>query len=440
MTEIDPKTTWLPNLVGGVSMWKLAPDLNEARFFEGRLLVPETEGSDSLPARVTWDVAGLVPLAEARASRPEETQVAIADFLACLEKVAAEFANASSGYSKYREAFTVPALEGAGARNYYFDPTARKLRVINWGASPRTLGGEEALVFGYGSFGALIGKERGVPHAPVMAAAAAATVVTSLSDEERAKKAEDEKKKADEEKKKAVAAGRPWWIWLLVVLGILGVVLLILMLLRACAKPIPPSFEADGAASADGSVGQDGATGGGASDDGGGGGAASAGGGAGGAGGAGGSSDDSGGAADGAARPSDAATDGKRGDAGASSGDASAGDSGGASSGGSASSAGGGGGGGGGSAGSGSVTVNGGGASAGGAATAGGAPSDGRPHRSDFHPDALRWKLISGADLLDPSSPATAEGDTFEVTLKKGASFEKVRVQYQDKAGKWHTH
>ncbi len=44
-----PNATWLPNLVGGVSIWKLAVDLNEAKFFDGRLLVPETEGSESLP-------------------------------------------------------------------------------------------------------------------------------------------------------------------------------------------------------------------------------------------------------------------------------------------------------------------------------------------------------------------------------------------------------
>src|SRR5262249_15140911 len=35
------KATWLPNLVGGVSIWKLARDLNETKFFDGRLLVPE---------------------------------------------------------------------------------------------------------------------------------------------------------------------------------------------------------------------------------------------------------------------------------------------------------------------------------------------------------------------------------------------------------------
>ena len=46
------ESTWLPNLVGGVSIWKLAVDLNEPKFFDGRLLVPETEGSESLPVTV----------------------------------------------------------------------------------------------------------------------------------------------------------------------------------------------------------------------------------------------------------------------------------------------------------------------------------------------------------------------------------------------------
>ena len=35
------ESTWLPNLVGGVSIWKLAVDLNEPKFFDGRLLVPD---------------------------------------------------------------------------------------------------------------------------------------------------------------------------------------------------------------------------------------------------------------------------------------------------------------------------------------------------------------------------------------------------------------
>ena len=91
MTE--EKVTWLPNLVAGVSIWKLAVDLNEKKFFDGRLLVPETEGSDSLPIKVTWNVVGLLPLREARAAHPAEAEAAMHDFFACLEKVAAEFAS-----------------------------------------------------------------------------------------------------------------------------------------------------------------------------------------------------------------------------------------------------------------------------------------------------------------------------------------------------------
>src|SRR6201999_758151 len=33
-----PKATFLPNLVGGVSIWKLARDLNEEKFFDKSLL------------------------------------------------------------------------------------------------------------------------------------------------------------------------------------------------------------------------------------------------------------------------------------------------------------------------------------------------------------------------------------------------------------------
>ena len=105
----EENDSWLPNLVGGVSIWKLAPDLNEEQFFDGRLLVPETEGSDSLPARVEWDLTGLVPLAEARAEYPARVEKATEDFFACLERTAEVFEKGGSGYDKYKEAFTVPA-------------------------------------------------------------------------------------------------------------------------------------------------------------------------------------------------------------------------------------------------------------------------------------------------------------------------------------------
>ena len=62
---MSSNTKWLPNLVEGVSIWKLARDLNEDKFMGGRLLVPETEGSDSLPTSIQWNLEGLLPLAEA---------------------------------------------------------------------------------------------------------------------------------------------------------------------------------------------------------------------------------------------------------------------------------------------------------------------------------------------------------------------------------------
>ena len=151
------KPNWLPNLVGGVSIWKLAQDLNQQRFFDGRLLVPETEGSESLPTTVTWDVASLVPLREARAKHPAETDKAVKDFLACLDVVSKELASSESGYFKFKDALTFPSgLDGAGEDGaYFFDPASGKLKVINWGASPREIAGSQKLVFGWEDWGAL---------------------------------------------------------------------------------------------------------------------------------------------------------------------------------------------------------------------------------------------------------------------------------------------
>ena len=141
--------TWLPNLVGGVSIWKLAVDLNESKFFDGRLLVPETEGSESLPVTVRWDVTGMVPLAEARAKYPAETDAAVADFRAALDRVAKVFQTPNSGFDRYKEAFTVPSLDADGGAHYFYAPDQKKLFVTNWGASPRSMGGKAEYVFGY---------------------------------------------------------------------------------------------------------------------------------------------------------------------------------------------------------------------------------------------------------------------------------------------------
>ena len=92
-----PNATWLPNLVGGDSIWKLAVDLNEPKFFDGRLLVPETEGSESLPVTVRWDLTGLTPLKDAQSKWPEEVGAAVRDFQASLDRVAKVFSTPNSG-------------------------------------------------------------------------------------------------------------------------------------------------------------------------------------------------------------------------------------------------------------------------------------------------------------------------------------------------------
>ncbi|RYG67768.1 hypothetical protein EON77_16155, partial [bacterium] len=144
---------WLPNLVGGVSVWKLAEDLNAPGFMDGRLLVPETEGAESLPTEVRWNVDGLLPFAEAQRQNPEGVQRAVTDFQTTLGAVEKTLAAEESGYARYREAFTMPTIDAAGEDQYFFDASKERLRVKNWGASPRELAGGKEAVFGLGRFG-----------------------------------------------------------------------------------------------------------------------------------------------------------------------------------------------------------------------------------------------------------------------------------------------
>ena len=246
----DPAMSWLPNLVGGVSIWKLARDLNAPKFFDGRLLVPDTEGTDSLPTKVSWDVVGLLPLAEARLSHPTEVEAAVKHFAARLEAVAAELGDATSGFHDFKAAFTLPSLEVDGGAYYFYNPADKKLCAINWGASPRTLGGSEEIVFGYrdfarvvadGSRGGAAAAASGGPStgAPGATAALVAAGAAAGPPGDGAKKEEEPKK----EEKKPVAAGIAllWWHWLIIVLVILGI---LAWLYRGCAAdadsgPIP---------------------------------------------------------------------------------------------------------------------------------------------------------------------------------------------------------
>jgi hypothetical protein len=45
---------------------------------------------------------------------------------------------------------------------------------------------------------------------------------------------------------------------------------------------------------------------------------------------------------------------------------------------------------------------------------------------------------VSGADELAPDSSSSGTGPVFDVTLKPGGSFDKVRVEWQDHKGNWH--
>jgi hypothetical protein len=427
--------SWLPNLVGGVSIWKLAVDLNDPKFMDGRLLEPDTEGSDSLPARVSWDLTGLVPLRDARRDHPAELEKAIAEFFACLEKVREQLEDADSGYDKYREAFTIPGLDVDDGGHYFYGPESGKLYVIDWGASPRSIQHEQAFLFGYDSFRELYDQEGIEPAAAAAGSkaaaadaeaapegAAAAAGIAEPAPKEPEKKGDEkaEDKKDDE----GEGAGRPWWVWLLVALGAIALVVILLLLLQQCDEQQNALQGADAGADA----GQGGATDAGADAT-----AASTagGGGSGGEGGSGGGdpgSGGAGGAGTGGAGTGGAGTGG--GDDGSGGDDSSGGTTpipapgvvpgGGGTFGGTV------------------LVIPGGGAGSGsGSGTPPTPPKPGQSHRAHFHPGAIAWRVQQGFQHVDS---VQTEGRTYHVYLKPGATFEKVRVQWQDRNGRWHDH
>jgi len=397
------KSTWLPNLVGGVSIWKLARDLNEPKFMDGRLLVPETEGSESLPTSVTWDVARLMPFAEARDKHAADVEKATAEFGEALSRVADEFRKESSGYHQYKEAFTVPSIEAENGAHYFYDPAAKKLFAVNWGATPRALTGYQEFVFGWDRFG------KAMAGAATLAAAKAAAQGKPAEAEKKDDKKEDEKKKEEKKDDKK----RPWWIWLLLVALFIGILLLILYLLKAGEDQTTGSLS-DAAADAQLDGATDAATDAEAGADA----AADA-------------------AADASADAGDASAD--AGDAGADAGkdggkdggkDAAAPDDDdddddddldddGSGGGGGGSGGGGGGGGGGGK----KVTTG----------PAGG--QKGGPHRVHVHPQAVEWRITSGWGKV---SRTVQKGHRFDVYLGKGNTYDGVRVEYKDSKGAWH--
>lgn len=415
-------TTWLPNLVGGVSIWKLAPDLNEEKFFGGRLLMPETEGSESLPSTVRWNLAGLLPLSEARQKHGPEVATAIEEFKACLDRAAKAFAQEDSGYHRYREALTVPSIEADGVENYFYSPTDRRLYVINWGATPRTLAGQKEFLFGYAEFGKVFGA--------VAAAAVVSGAVAKKGASNANKQAEDEPKK-DEPKKDDEKAdekkGRPFWVWLLFGLGFLLLLLALLALLKTCndaklnanADAMTDAMT-EGGAEAGSEAGADGSTD--ANVDA----ANEAGTDAGQDAGDGGKD----GGQDAMADAGDAGDAGKDGgkDAGPDGGKKPKGKTGfdndASFKGGKVTVTGGGGGGGGGPV---KITIS----------PAPGGGSQSGPHRRHDHPQAVAWRIMHGDERVARTEEA---GKRFDVYLNKGESFDGVEVEYQDADGEWHAH
>lgn len=422
-----PNATWLPNLVGGVSIWKLAVDLNERKFFDGSLLVPETEGSESLPVTVRWDLTNLVPLAEARAKYPAETDAAIKDFQGALERVAKVFSTKDSGFDKYKQAFTVPSVDAEGGGNYFYSPEKKKVYVINWGASPRSMAGRAEYVFGYEDWNKAFrdreaALQAGGSVSALAVAPAAAGAIVAAADASK----KDEKKKDEKKEKKDDGKKRPWWMWPLFALIAIALVLLALFLLKACEdqniSKLTDGGEAGAEAAADGS--NDGAMADGANE-----------------------------AGLDAAAAGDAMADAMAeagGDAGA---DAAGGDGGDAGKDGGKDA---------GKDGS-SASIEDEGEDDGGDTDSDLTP-DGKPlpdskvvittgpgggpgapvtvvkkgpHRRHYQAEAVKWRVTSGNEKVTRTE---ARGRRFDVWLGKGKTFQGVGVEWQDKSGKWHAH
>jgi hypothetical protein len=406
--------TWLPNLVGGTSIWKLAVDLNEPKFFDGRLLVPETEGSESLPVTVRWDLTGLVPLREAHAKYPAEAAAAVKDFQACLERVAKVFATPNSGFDKYKAAFTVPSLDADDGAHYFYSPAKKKLFAINWGASPRSMGGKAEYVFGYEDWAKSWGTLGTATAGAAVGAAAAGVASAAAAAAAPAGKSAPKEEKKDEQKRDPKA--RPWWLWPLFGLLAIALILVALFLLKACEeKTTTPLADAaadakaltdtgvDGASLEDGSATQSEA----------------------------GALDGSADAASADAAATDGGADAAIADGGKDAGKDAGKDGGlamdnddddddtGGGGGGSLSS--------GGSSGGGKVIVT--------IGPAGGTKTS--VHRKHYSDDAVAWRVSQGMGKVSRTEQA---GKRFDVWLAPGQTFEGVRVEWQDKAGKWHVH
>jgi hypothetical protein len=223
-----PDSKWLPNVVGGVSLWKLAANLNESHLMDGALVAPETEGADSLPSLVRWDVSQVLPLAEARRLYPTECAEAEAAFSASLARVAKSFADPQSGYYRYRDAFTVPALTAGAESHYFYNQLERKVLVVNWGATPRAFGAKGEFVLASAAWNSLF--ELSAPPG----VGAPDTVETRGADAaapDLAPVADATKTGLPPEAEEPFAVP---WRWVVAVCGLLALAVVVALLMRSC--------------------------------------------------------------------------------------------------------------------------------------------------------------------------------------------------------------
>ncbi len=385
--------SWLPNLVGGASIWKLAGELNAPKLFDGRLVVPEIDDAPSATGATRWDLEGLVPLAQARRTQPAEVAVALGELQAALERIATLLSTPASGLDRYKRALTLPSPEGKGRASYFYAPAKRKIVVINWGASPPSAATDGEQVLTYESWDSAF-KDKG--SVSVFAAAGSMGAIgigiaptgenPTLASLEAAAEPKPETDKPKKEEKRS----RPWWVWPFSALAVIALVLLALFVLRACEPPAETSTVdgADAATARDAGQASASTVGGEPSA-------------------AVGTITVDGDAAEGGALAAANAEDGgSAGDGGADAGDGDGGKL------------------------SNRDDID-------DDVDAGDAAAKAGPHRRHTQPDAVKWRIAAGSDRV---ARTEQHGARYDVWLAPGRTFQGLGVEWQDKSGKWHAH
>ncbi|AKV02715.1 hypothetical protein AKJ09_09378 [Labilithrix luteola] len=367
------------------------------------MLVPsvaEHDGED-----VTgWDLEGLVPFAEAKAKWPSEVQLAAADLQVVFDRVAKALLQDSGPLDEFRSALTMPPIGTAETANYFYAPSTKKLFVRHWGATPP---GDES-TFTHESWRKIF-RDVGAASPSAMAMAAAKVDAPAErrreSDPDAAREADEapEKHASEPPGPKKPAKKQTWWslplgLLLVIVAGLVG-----LLSFRTFQEgPVTPTRPVVPPALAAHDAGTDAATTVEAVD----------------------ASTDAAESADASVADSD---DASTSDASADAADASTDDDDDADASIATSHAG---------ADDHSKVVVTIGPAAGGADPEGPNTKAG-PHRRHDQPEARTWRVTTGADRV---ARTEQRPHRFDVWLATGKSFEGVRVEWEDAAGKWHVH